>query len=230
VYAGASRKPLIRNVGLKIMQIIALAIFTFIFVAVYIAVHFLFRKRNLVSKALFAFIGTIAIIVLSMYAFSPKNIISSDPELAPLWKAIDEVDRESMGFTPISEDSKIKIEKANRRKYDIMLHIYNHTSRTIAFKKKNEGFIWIGEQETFKGPGKYETTDGNFNESIVLTYDKERISGYPTNVLNISYDGEDTRLSLNRDLTLEDILPILKEWKYKVQPSAAPDAQKAARP
>jgi hypothetical protein len=212
------------------MQIIALAIFSFIFVAVYIAVHFLFRKRNLVSKALIAFIGTIAIIVLSIYAFSPKNITYSDPELAPLWKAINEVDREGMGFTPISKDSKIKIERANGRTYDVMLHIYKSTSRTIAFKKKNEEFIWIGEQEAFKGPGKHETPDGNFNERIVLTYDKERISGYPTNVLNISYTGEDTRLSLNRDLTLEEILPILKEWKYKVQPSAAPDAQKAARP
>ncbi len=196
------------------MQIIALTIFLFIFIIVYIAVHFLFKQRNRISKCLISFISTIIIIVLSIYAFSPKKITYSDPELTPLWKAIEEVDRAGMGFTPVSKDSKIRIERTNGRAYDVMLHIHNHSSRTIAFKKKDDDFLWIGEQESFKGPKKYKTVDGYFNEFIVLTYDKERISGYPTNVLNITYNGEDSRLMPNRDLTLDDILPILKEWKY----------------
>jgi hypothetical protein len=151
---------------------------------------------------------------LTIYGFSPKKIDYNDPKLAPLWKAVEAVDRASMGFTPVSKDSKISIERSNGKKYDVMLHIENHTSRTIAFRKKKDGFVWIGEQESFTGPKKYSTPDGTFYESIVLNYDKENISGYPTNVLCISYIGEDPRLMQNRNLTLADIRPILKEWNY----------------
>jgi hypothetical protein len=214
------------------MQIIALAIFSFIFVAVYIAVHFLFRKRNLVSKALISFVGTIAMIVLSIYACTPKNIAYSDPELAPLWKAIEAVDRAGMGFTPVSKDSKIKIERANRkygRSYDVMLHIYNHTSRTIAFKKSEGVYYWIGEQEIFKGPNKYSSVDGTFHEDICITFHVERYSdGHPVNTLTVRYSGEDQRLMHRFNLTLADIQPILKEWGYIVQQSPGSDSLKAA--
>ena len=197
------------------MQIIALAIFCFVFSVVFVIVHLLLRQRHWVLKGLISFISTIAIIGLTIYGFSPKKINYSDPELAPLWKAVEAVGRASIGFTPVSKDSKISIERSNGRTYDVMLHIYHHTSRTIAFRKEGDCFIWIGEQESFKGPKKYSTPDGTFNECITLTYDKEKISGYPINVLNISYAGEDLRLSYSRrDLTLMDIQPILKEWKY----------------
>lgn len=196
------------------MQIIALSIFIFVFGVVYIVVHLLFTRQRWVVKGLISVVGTIGIIGLTIHSLSPKSIAYSDPELAPLWKAVEVVDREDLGFTPVSKDSKIRIERANGRTYDVMLHIYHHTSRTIAFKKKDDSFIWIGEQEVFKGPGEHETPDGLFNERIVLTYDIEEISGYPTNILNISYAGEDSRLMSNRGLTLDDILPILEEWKY----------------
>ena len=197
------------------MQIIALAIFCFVFGVVFIIVHLLCRRRHWVFKGLISFVGTIVIIGLTIYGFSPKKIDYSDPELVPLWKAVEAVDRATLGFTPVSKDSKISIERSSGSKYDVMLHIENHTSRTIAFRKKGDDFIWIGEQESFKGPNKYSTPDGTFNERIFLTYDKEEISGHPTNVLNISYFGDDPRLiSSHRDLTLSDIRPILKEWKY----------------
>ncbi len=176
---------------------------------------FLCRRRHWTLKGLISLVGTIAIIGLTIYAFSPKKIDYSDPELVPLWKAVQAVDRASMGFTPVSKDSKISIERSNGKKYDVMLHISNRTSRTIAFRKKDDHFVWVGEQESFEGPNKYSTPDGTFNEQIVLTYDKEKISEYPINILNISYFGEDTRLiPSRRDLTLADIRPILKEWKY----------------
>ena len=197
------------------MQIIALAIFCVVFGVVFVAVHLLFRQRHWVLKGLISFVSTIAIIGLTIYGLSPKRINYSDPELAPLWKAVEAVDRASLGFTPVTKDSKISIERSNGRAYDVMLHIYRHSSRTIAFRKKEGSFIWIGEQESFEGPKKYSTPDGTFNECITLTYDKEKISGYPINVLNISYTGEDPRLSPSRrTLTLMDIQPILKEWKY----------------
>jgi hypothetical protein len=95
-----------------------------------------------------------------------------------------------------------------------MLHITARTSRTIAFKKTATGFKWIGEQEIFQGPNKFETPDGTFNEDITLTYELEAISGYPTNRLNITYLGEDPRLAYRNDITLDEIKPILREWKY----------------
>ncbi len=197
------------------MQIIALAIFCLVFGVVLVAVHLLLRERHWSLKGLISFVSTIAIIGLTIYGFSPKKIDYSNPELAPLWKAVEAVDRASMGFTPISKGSKISIERSNGKAYDVMLHIYHHSSRTIAFRKKEGSIIWIGEQESFEGPQKYSTPDGTFNECITLTYDKEKISGYPINVLNISYAGEDPRLSSSRRaLTLTDVQPILKEWKY----------------
>ena len=129
------------------MQIIALAIFVFIFAVVYVAVHFLIKKKHWVLKGLISFIGTITIIGLMIYGFSPKKIVYSDPELAPLWKAVEEVKRVELGFTPVLKDSEIRIERTNGRAYDVMLHIYHLTSRTIAFKKKGDGFIWIGDQD-----------------------------------------------------------------------------------
>jgi hypothetical protein len=196
------------------VQIMALAIFGFIFGIVFVAVHLLLRKQHWILKGLISFVSTIVIIVIAIYGFSPKKIDYADPELVPLWKAVEAVDRASMGFTPISKDSEIRIERSNGKKYDVMLHIYHHSSRTISFRKKEGGFVWTGEQELFDGPKKYSTPDGTINECIVLTYDKEKISGYPINVLNISYEGEDPRLSGRNALTLKDIQPILKEWKY----------------
>ena len=95
-----------------------------------------------------------------------------------------------------------------------MLHIQSKTSRTIAFKKTQNGFKWIGEQEIFQGPKQYKTVDGTFYEDICLTYDIQKVSGYPTNKLNITYSGEDPRLTNREDLSLSDIRPVLKEWNY----------------
>jgi hypothetical protein len=98
-----------------------------------------------------------------------------------------------------------------------MLHIYGRTSRTIAFRKQGGGFTWIGEQEIYKGPKQYTTVDGTFFEEVSLTYELQRVAHYRLNHLNISYFGEDTRLAHKVDLTLEAVLPILKEWGYDVE-------------
>ena len=99
-------------------------------------------------------------------------------------------------------------------KYDAMLHIVAKTSRTIAFRKENGRYVWIGEQESFQGPRKYKSEDGTFNEVVTLTYEVQGISGYPLNRLNVTYLGEDPRLTGRSSLTLSDVEPILKEWGY----------------
>lgn len=95
-----------------------------------------------------------------------------------------------------------------------MLHITARTSRTIAFRKTDNGWRWIGEQEIFDGPKIYRTVDGTFHEHISLTYEIEGVSGVNRNELNMDYAGEDKRLAGRTGLSLADIKPILKEWGY----------------
>jgi hypothetical protein len=137
-----------------------------------------------------------------------------DASIQPMLEAAKSFDRAKYGFSPIPTEAKVRLESRPRKRYDAMLHIYAKTSRTIAFKKRGDDYVWIGEQEIFQGPNKYKSIDGVFYESIVLTYDIETVSGCPTNQLNISYWGEDPRLSRQSNLALEDVKPILEEWGY----------------
>ena len=95
-----------------------------------------------------------------------------------------------------------------------MLHIEGKTSRTVAFKSIGSGYEWIGEQESFRGPRKYKTVDGEFQESITLTYDTVAISGFPINELSVVYSGEDPALVWPRKSSLEAIRPTLARWGY----------------
>lgn len=128
--------------------------------------------------------------------------------------AIAHVDRESMGFTPLPGDEAIyRIESKSRKGYDAMLHIDGATRRTIAFRKTETGYRWIHEQEIHTGPKEFESPDGRFRETIVVTYETTPISGRPLSKLQIIYDGEDERLKQSAELTLEQIRPILEEWR-----------------
>ena len=60
------------------------------------------------------------------------------------------------------------------------------------------------------GPHEYTTVDGTFSEAIVRTI--EHISGAPLNRLQISYYGDDRRLSWPRVLTLADTRSVLQKW------------------
>lgn len=121
--------------------------------------------------------------------------------------------RDSLGFSPISERAKITMEGSSKS-YDAMLHIYQAiSSRSIAFKKDGDGYIWIGEQEIFTGPRQYKTVDGIFNETITLNYDKEIISGYPVDTLSINYDGPDSLYTLSNILTKSKAQELIKKWE-----------------
>jgi hypothetical protein len=142
-----------------------------------------------------------------------QGMTLDDERIALMLKAIDEVDRASLGFTPIPKSSEVTLEQSHQT-YDVMLHIYsNESSRTIAFLKTLEGYRWIHEQEIFTGPHKYSTVDGTVDEHIVITYETERVSGVPLNQINIDYYGDDPRLSYRSNLTLDDVIPVIAEWK-----------------
>jgi len=141
-----------------------------------------------------------------------------------MFDAMATVDRRVMGFTPIEGDADIRVEWVNRKfdsllhlgpkKYDAMLHVSGKTSRTVAFRRTDNGYEWIGEQETFEGPRKYHSVDGTFNEAITITYDRVPISGFPTNTVAIDYRGEEPDLTWPKQLSLDIVRPWLKKWGY----------------
>jgi len=141
----------------------------------------------------------------------PETVSLSDPKVQPLLKAMEQVDRASLGFTPVTTNAQIKLEIASGRAYDAMLHVYDATSRTIAFREIGSGFRWISEQEIYQGPKWYQTVDGTFRENFVIEYQTERVNGIPTNQLHIRYTGSDTNLR-NREFTLTEVRPILEKW------------------
>lgn len=150
---------------------------------------------------------------------APQYFNTDNGEMRPFISALNAVDRASLGFTSIPAYARVEIERTvPPATYDVMLHIYAETSRTIAFKKQGDGYLWVGEQETHTGPNKYLSADGYFNEEITVTYDTVYLSGAPLNTVHITYDGDDLRLKGKLNLTLRDIQPILEEWK-KIRPT-----------
>jgi hypothetical protein len=129
-----------------------------------------------------------------------------------MFEAMSRVDRTKFGFTPIAGDASIRVEWRPRSGYDAMLHIYGPTSRTVAFRRTQSGYEWIGEQEIFQGPKTYKTPDGEFNESITITFETVPLSGHPPNSVAIEYSGEDPDLAWPRQLTLAAVRPWLKRW------------------
>lgn len=145
----------------------------------------------------------------------PRKVAMTDPRIQPLLKAAEQFDRTAYGFTALPLTADVRWESRPTTRYDAMLHITARTSRTIAFRKTDSGWRWIGDQEIFNGPKMFKTVDGTFPEHIVLTYETESISGARKNELNADYFGEDPRLANKQNLSLSDVKPILKEWGYQ---------------
>lgn len=156
----------------------------------------------------------------------PKKLALSDAEAQPFLRAIAEVDRVSLGFTPIPTNARVALETRPRAGYDAMLHVHGDTSRTIAFRKGNSGYRWIAEQEIHIGPSWQRTIDGTFRERIVIEFQTERVNGIPTNELAIRYYGSDSNLLQKQQWTLSNIQPVLARWKktaVEPKPPALPD-------
>ena len=141
-------------------------------------------------------------------------------------QAMDQVDRASLGFTPVTANDEIRLEFDRLGAYDAMLHLAGATLRTIAFRKTGTSYRWIFEQETHEGPGWWQTPDGTFREYILIEYQTERVDGVPLNQVFIRYYGNDTNLSAH-ELTLAEVRPILAKWAttpVEPRPPDSPDA------
>jgi hypothetical protein len=145
-----------------------------------------------------------------------ETVPLSDPKLRP-FADMYTVDREKLGFTPVGTAGMVKIERrygkdAQTVGYDVMLHMYGVTSRTIAFRREEDGkYRWIGEQETFYGPVVLDTPKSRVGETITVSY-----SGVPLRWMrlghSVSYFGPNHELRCKRALTLEDVRPLTKQW------------------
>ncbi len=154
------------------------------------------------------------VLVTGACGLIPRPVSHDDPTVVRLLSAVAKVDRASMGFTEIAADAPITLESRPRAGYDAMLHIGGRTQRTIAFRRVGADYTWIGEQEIFEGPRKYETVDGTSTESITLTFELSPVSGVPLNKLNVLYRGPD-EMNLAENLSLEQVRPILTRWGYQ---------------
>jgi len=162
-------------------------------------------------------VGIPGLLSLAGCGFLPEKVQYNDAEVQELLQAREDAAVHRFGFTSVPASATIRIERVPRGGYDRMLHVQGATRRTIAFRKEGEKYIWIGEQESFQGPKEYTSVDGTSRERIILTYELERLSHQRTNTLIITYWGEDPRLVKQKELTLESVSPILREWGYDLR-------------
>jgi len=163
----------------------------------------------------------------------------SEESMAP-YQSIYEVDRRAIGFPPLPSKGTVKVESIDREtwncewdppNYDVLLHFYDtrknnykHTERYIALKNENGVLQWVSESMMFQGPKEYINDEGfSTKEWISLRCETEQgaTGGKYTTGTMAMYSGPDERLIGEEgwtidggDLSLADVVPILREWGY----------------
>lgn len=140
----------------------------------------------------------------------PKEMSVNDKALDPFKEAMAKVDTASLGFEPFPSTGTLRLElpKQTGGAYDAMLHVGRST---IAFRKVENGYRWMMQQECHEGPRLQETPDGPQHESLVIDHVTTTGWSIPLNQTVIRYWGDDPRLR-DKTLTIEDVRPILQEW------------------
>ncbi|MFZ1041769.1 MAG: hypothetical protein WCA79_13835 [Anaerolineales bacterium] len=100
----------------------------------------------------------------------------NDDIMKPFVNAMEQVNRESLGFSSIPSDARVEVE-GTIGKTDVALHVYTTTSHYIYFEKNANSYAWVYEQEVFTGRHLYSDVDGVFNEQIVIDYQTKPING-----------------------------------------------------
>jgi hypothetical protein len=151
--------------------------------------------------------------ILGACGVFPERVEETDERIGRLLNARATIDTARYGFSPVDKSGQFRLEGKRKGFYDAMLHITGPASnKTIAFRKVGSEYHWIGEQEIIKGPRECESPDGMMREQLVITFEAVPMSGAPLNTLLIRYHGEDPSLANARDLSLEQIRPVLARW------------------
>jgi hypothetical protein len=164
---------------------------------------------------------TVAVIYLAGWYFGTRMVSLSDPRLAPMIKAIAGVDRATFGFTSIPTNALVYLDSRPSARSDVTLCIYDTPElygdihRNIELRKTATGYEWLREFETHPGPKTFKQSGHTAHETISIIYDTTGISGVAPNKLHVYYDGFDRRIVSGKDLTLDEVRPILVEWSQK---------------
>jgi hypothetical protein len=142
----------------------------------------------------------------------------TDEPVKPFLQAINQSNRLSFGFSPLPVDSQVTIQYYEYNStaatfISIGPHTDwgSYTSWDVYFERKGDIYQWIGEKETYAGPHRYENIYIHYTTKQGWPYVTRR-GDVPPNTLVVEYRGEDSRLT-KPNLTLEDVRPILSEWK-----------------
>ncbi|OGR26161.1 MAG: hypothetical protein A2139_00920 [Desulfobacca sp. RBG_16_60_12] len=144
----------------------------------------------------------------------PPRLRFSSPEMDPYRDAIQVLDREALGLTPIPDDAWVEIQADGGPQ--VWVAIYGDTSRTIVLKQVPSGYQWIAEQEIAYGPDEWTDHDGaHWQESISIDYQIEDVNGVPLNHPVAVYTGRDPRINGLGPLWLDPkaVRPFLDEWR-----------------
>ena len=137
-----------------------------------------------------------------------------DEKLEPYKHAITDINRASLGFTPIPTDAKIKILN-NQEGYvycpDVELYIPDlpFKRQHICLEKVGEVYVWYKEFEVYLGPEEWDTLWFAYSSTsgVLGGVDDEPY------VLIIEYRGPEDPRYQNKDLSREDVQPIIDEWR-----------------
>jgi hypothetical protein len=184
------------------------------------------RGRTSVALVVASSLGLLGLSVGVWWALVKTHGLAyrvSDERIRPYLSALAAVDRGSLGFTPIPEDAKILVLPADgERGYDVLLRVHPLGSRSIYFRENANGsYEWVGESQAFTGPHRYDSGAGIRNEEVVIGYYTVPISGAPLNQVQYYYRGDDPRLRYKPFPTLEEVRPVLEEWR-KLPATPAP--------
>ncbi len=142
----------------------------------------------------------------------------TDEAVRPFLQAINQSNRLSLGFSPISSEAQVTIQDYGSTAAAFIsigpeTDLDAHPHWSIYFVKEGNTYKWGGESETYWAPNRFDNISiSYFTDSISPGDYNTRAERKPSNILVVEYRGEDPRLK-KPNLTLEDVRPVLAEWK-----------------
>ena len=73
----------------------------------------------------------------------------------------------------------------------------------------------LREFETHPGPRTFTQSGHTAHEQISIIYDTTGIFWVTPNKLHVQYNGLDSRIADRKDLTLDEVRPVLAEWNQR---------------
>jgi hypothetical protein len=150
-----------------------------------------------------------------------QTLSISDPRLAPMLQAIDASDRAALGFSSIRTNAVVHLDSRSSARCDAEIIVYDTPAlygdiyRNIEFRKTATGYQWIRELESHPGPKTFTQSGHTKHEEIYIAYDTTGVMGITPNKLHIHYEGPGGQFANGKELTLDQVRPVLAEWSQK---------------